>query len=336
MHRLHNYALTFALACLIILLNGCRTDDNGYTIPEDVNYSGTGSVTQGIGTATNRNIYPQGTRNAPLGIITSLRFQNWTVPADVEFSNRQFPTASDLYHPDDAPNSNTQQALDKLRDDDIITVDEGGEVITGFILTDNYFELYVNGVQVGKDAIPYTPFNSHIVQFRVNRPFTLAMSLVDWEENLGLGSEENGGTRYQPGDGGMVAYFQDSTGAFVAKSDAAWHAQVYYISPIQDLECPSEQGSVRNTSACSTEGTDQGAGFYGLHWNVPENWETEGFDDSDWPSAIEFSNATVGLESDPAYANFTDVFDNGAHDARFIWTSNLVLDNWVLVRYTVN
>lgn len=38
----------------------------------------------------------------------------------------------------------------------------------------------------------------------------------------------------------------------------------------------------------------------------------------------------------PAYTNFTDIFDEPINDAQFIWSSNLILDNQVIVRHTVN
>jgi hypothetical protein len=36
------------------------------------------------------------------------------------------------------------------------------------LVADNYFELYINGM-IGVDATPFTPFNSHMVRFRVKR-----------------------------------------------------------------------------------------------------------------------------------------------------------------------
>jgi hypothetical protein len=38
------------------------------------------------------------------------------------------------------------------------------------LVADNYFELYINGM-IGVDATPFTPFNSHMVRFRVKRPY---------------------------------------------------------------------------------------------------------------------------------------------------------------------
>jgi hypothetical protein len=56
----------------------------------------------------------------------------------------------------------------------IFEIDHDGEVILGFIFADNYFELCVNGQLVGVDSVPFTPFNSSVVRFRVKRPITYA------------------------------------------------------------------------------------------------------------------------------------------------------------------
>lgn len=54
------------------------------------------------------------------------------------------------------------------------------------------------------DPVPFTPFNSNVVRFRAQRPFDVAVMLVDWEENLGLGTDAGRGDPYHPGDGGLV------------------------------------------------------------------------------------------------------------------------------------
>ena len=69
----------------------------------------------------------------------------------------------------------------------IVELDKDGEVITGFMVGDNYFELYINGKLIGVDATPYTPFNSHVVRLRVKRPYTIAVLAQDWKDKLGLG-----------------------------------------------------------------------------------------------------------------------------------------------------
>lgn len=312
--------------------NGNDLDDTEASL---ASYSGTASVTQGVGVTTAENIYPAGQRVAEVGRITAKDNTQWTVPADVNYANSSFPFAPDLYNPDGTQFSSAAKALAAFDENDIIEVDADGEVITGYLFGDNYFELYVNGVMVGKDAIPFTQFNSHIVKFKVVPPFSIAMLLVDWEENLGLGSEANRSSKFHPGDGGMVAVFKDQAGKTMATTGSEWKAQTFYTAPIKDLSCPTEDGPVRSTANCDTEDANDSSHFYGLHWKVPVNWMKEEFDDSSWPNATTYTNEVIGVNNKPAYTNFTDVFDNPLDDAEFIWSTNVILDNEVIVRYTV-
>jgi hypothetical protein len=71
------------------------------------------------------------------------------------------------------------------------------------------------------------------------------------------------------------------------------------------------------------------------HWAVPSDWMMPAFNDSVWPSAVTFTNDTVGVNNKKAFTNFTEVFDTPGADADFIWSSNLVLDNLVLLRTTI-
>lgn len=300
----------------------------------DAQYKGTGSVSQGKATTITSNLLNcTGGRVAGIGTIKSSDNQSWTVPAETQYSNPNFPWASDLNNACNGHNYKTSsEATAALTGSDIITVDADGEVVTGYIFADNYFEMHVNGVAIGKDKVPFTPFNSSIVRFKVKLPFTVAMLLVDWEENLGLGSELNGGFAFHPGDGGMVAVFKNASGKIIGKTDASWKAQTFYTSPIIDLSCPTESGQVRSTSTCSTSDSKDGSSYYGLHWSLPNNWMEKGFDDSQWPAAAEFTNAVIGVDNKPAYTNFMDIFDDNSADAKFIWSSNVILDNEVVVR----
>lgn len=298
-------------------------------------YTGTASVSQGLATTTTANLYLAGQRVASLGTITATDGSMWTMPAEVNYTNSAFPTAPDLYNPYGTKYPTAAAALAAFNSADIVEIDADGELVTAYIFADNYFELYINGTPVGKDAIPFTDFNSHIVKFRVAKPFTIAMKLVDWEENLGLGSESSGGSAYHPGDGGMVAVFKDASGATIATTGSAWKAQTFYSAPIKDLSCPTENGAVRSTTNCSTSDANDGSQFYALHWKVPATWMETAFDDSAWPAATPYTNAVIGVNNKPSYTNFTDVFDDGSNDAEFIWSTNVILDNLVLVRYTV-
>ncbi|CAZ98417.1 hypothetical protein Q4603_09295 [Zobellia galactanivorans] len=301
-------------------------------------YTGTASVSQGPATVLTQNIFEcDRGRKAPIGTSTATDGSQWTVPAEVNFTDDSFPFASDLFNPcTKVEYRSADEALAALDGTDIIEVDADGELITAYVFADNYFEMYINGVPVGKDNVPFTQFNSNILRFKVNRPFTIAMKLVDWEENSGLGSEANRGQAFHPGDGGMVAVFKDAKGDIIATTNSDWKAQTFYTAPLRDLSCASEQGSLRLSDACSTEDSNDGTSYYALHWKTPLNWQSADFDDGEWPNATEFTNNTIGVDNKPAYTNFTDVFDNSAADARFIWSTNVILDNEVLVRYTVD
>ncbi|MCP4456830.1 MAG: hypothetical protein GY816_02205 [Cytophagales bacterium] len=323
--------ISLLMALTILAFSSCNKEDD--TTVDD--YTGTASVTQGFATTTTTNLYSNGGRVAGLGTITADDNTTWTVPADVNYTNSAIPFATDLYNPDGTKHTTVSAALTAFDANDIIEIDAAGDVITAYIFADNYFEMYVNGVAIGKDAIPFTGFNSHIVKFRVSAPYTIAMLLVDWEENLGLGSEANQGVDYHPGDGGMVAVFKDESNNIVATTGSEWKSQTYYTSPISDLACPTESGTTRSSSSCSTDGVSDGSNYYGLHWIIPSDWNQESFDDSDWPSASTYTNTTIGVDNKQSYTNFTDIFDDSSDDAEFIWSTNVILDNEVIVRYTV-
>lgn len=300
-------------------------------------YTGTGSVTRGKAITTTENIFNcAGGRRAGLGSISSSDGKNWIVPAKTNFSDNQFPFSADLYNSCNGNTyANATEALGDLNDSDVVTIEPDGEIITAFIFADNYFELYINGIPAGKDRVPFTPFNSSIVRFRVNRPFTIAMLLVDWEENLGVGSELNGAYACHPGDGGVVAVFKNANNETLAITNQKWKAQTFYTSPVRDLSCPAESGNVRLSGNCSTENAQECSDDYALHWVIPENATGRFFDDQDWPFAKEYPNDIIGINNKPAYTNFTEIFDDPDRDAAFIWSSNVVLDNTVIVRYTL-
>ena len=301
-------------------------------------YSGTASVTQGLATTTTTaNLYTcAGGRIAAVGTITASDNTVWTVPAVNNYSNTSFPFASDLNNACNGNNYTTSAtALAALNGSDIVTVDANGEIITAYIFADNYFEMYINGIPVGKDNVPFTQFNSNIVRFKVNRPFTISMLLVDWEERLGVGAETNGPYTYHCGDGGMVAVFKDASNTIIAKTGSDWKAQTFYTAPIMNLSCPTESGTSRLSANCSTADSNAGTAYYGLHWARPTNWTLATFDDSSWPAATTFTNATIGVDNKPAYTNFTTIFDDVSNDAQFIWSKNVILDNEVIVRKTV-
>lgn len=298
-------------------------------------YTGTGSVTRGKATTTVTNLFDKGIRIAAVGTMKSSDNKSWTVPASVAFSNPSFPFAPDLYNQyvkghTYKTNAEAEQAL---LESQLIKVDAQGDVYTAYIFADNYFELYINGVPVGKDAVPFTDFNSSIVRFQVKKPFTIAVQCVDWEENLGLGTERMGEDRQHIGDGGFVAVIKNSSGGIEAITDTSWKAQTFYTAPLADPSCLREENGFRYSVQCiGTSGTPES---YGIHWEIPSRWFSPSFDDSSWPSASLYKNETVGVDNKPSYTNFTNIFDNTNLDARFIWSTNLLLDNVVLLRKKV-
>lgn len=269
-------------------------------------------------------------RVSAVGQITAADGTVLTVPAETALQNRLGPLSTDLYNecarilPKGSAEVSTAAAP-------VVEVDADGEVITGFIVADNYFELYVNGKPVAVDNTPYTPFNSAIVKFRAKRPITYAFKLVDWEENLGLGTELMRGDAWYPGDGGLIAKFSDGT-----VTDGSWKAQSFYIGPLNSAdEVIEKPGNLHDTGALGRvhphakipRCQDR---CFAVHYPYPANWQGKRFDDSKWPGAFEYTDEEVGVTNLPAYTRYPELLKG----ARWIWSGNLVFDNAVIARKT--
>lgn len=292
------------------------------------------STTQGRAVTTEAGLldcsHVRGSRISRLGKIRSSDGKEWVTPAKVNW--REGPRMTDLYNECLDVRRASVQELD-LDSVPIQEIDADGEVVTGYLFGDNYFELYVNDVLVGVDSTPYAPFNASVVRFRAKRPVTYAVKLVDWEENLGLGTEALGGVAHHPGDGGFIASFSDGTA-----TDHTWRAQSFYIAPLSSPDDVVERGLVHDTSALGSHypiaepNADCADRCYAVHYPIPSNWTAPGFDDAGWPAAAEFTEGQVAADQ-PAFQNFRPQLTAGG--ATFIWSSNLVLDNLVLARKTV-
>lgn len=320
--RLANWAVTAAvIVALVIAASGGSAQFSR-------------STTQGRAVTTHPGLLDcsqvSGSRIAQVGKIRSSNGQEWVTPAETNW--REGPRLTDLYNDClDVRRANVRELdIDSVP---VQEIDADGEVITGYLFGDNYAELYVNGALVGVDSTPYTPFNSSVVRFRVKRPITYAVKLVDWEENLGLGTESLGSDAYHPGDGGFIASFSDGT-----VTDNTWRAQSYYIAPLSAPDEVVERGNVHDTSALGTyyptaaSNADCADRCYAVRYPIPSDWITSGFDDAIWPAAVEFTERQVGT-GDPAFQNFRPQLTAGG--ATFIWSSNLIFDNLVLARKTV-
>jgi hypothetical protein len=276
-------------------------------------------------------------RVAAVGEITATDGTVITMPAVTALQKGLGPMSHDLYNECNQITPRTAAEV-STANVPVIDVDADGEVITGFVVADNYYEMYVNGKLVSVDNTPYTPFNSSIVKFRVKRPYTLAFLVVDWDEHLGVGMEVfpvpivPTTNKYYPGDGGLVARFSDGT-----ITDGSWKAQTFYIAPLMDPKEVVERGNVHDTPNLggrthpyARRPTCQDK-CYAVHYPIPANWQSPRFNDSNWPRAWEFTSQEIGVTNLPAYTRFPELFG----DARWIWSQNLVLDNVVIARKTV-
>lgn len=318
-----------ASLCLSCKENNTKGDSiNATVLSENTEYKGTGSITQGLAETMIQSMFtcdqPR-TRVAGMGEIKDQKGNVWIVPAENSFTTAT--AAFDLFNECNGivPSNIADVDLNSVA---VSEIDADGEIITGFLFADNYFELYINGNLIAVDPVPYTPFNSNIVKFKVNKPYTIAVKLIDWEENLGLGSENLQGKSYKPGDGGFIASFSDGT-----VTNNKWKAQTFYTSPVKDLNCLSEVGAKRLSRNCDESGVNDGTSFYGVHWKVPANSFETSFDDSNWPNATTYSEETIGVNNKKAYMNFIEKFSGAG--AEFIWSTNVVLDNEVIIRYKV-
>lgn len=292
------------------------------------------TFTTGSATVVNEGLIDCGSRSriSPVGEIKSDDGTVWIVPAPTNFSDA--PKAADMYN---ECGGEKFSSLKNINVDDVDLMDAGGpEEFVAYIFADNYFELYVNGKLIAVDPVPFTPFNSNVVRFKAQRPVTLAVMAVDWEENVGLGSEKNRGSAFHPGDGGFVAHIQNAAGETIALTDNSWKAQTFYTAPIKDKACLVVTGELRDSSRCDDSGVDDASSLSAAHWAVPDGWMMSDFDASAWPDATTYTNDTVGVDNKKSYTNFRDIFDTKNADAQFIWSTNLVLDNLVLLRKLIN
>jgi hypothetical protein len=293
-------------------------------------------VTQGLARTVTEDLVPcantrpgMNLRKNPVGEITAQDGTTFTVPVANNFQTG--PKLPDLYNECSGvtPKDMSEVDLNKVP---VVEIDPDGDVVTGFMVADNYFELYVNGRLLGVDATPFTPFNSHVVRFRVKKPYTIAVLGQDWEDKLGLGMEVFGGNSWHSGDGGFVAKFSDGTA-----TNSTWKAQSFYIAPLQHPDDVVEYGNIHDTShlggrihplaklpTCREH-------CFAIHYPIPDGWMQPGFDDSKWPQAYEYLDQEVGITGVPGYWRFPQAFMG----SRWIWTVSLVFDNTVLLRRTV-
>lgn len=185
------------------------------------------------------------------------------------------------------------------------------------IWADNWFALYVNEKMVAEDPVPITTersFNAEAYQLSINLPAQFALIIKDFKEN-DSGLEYIGRRRQQIGDGGFIAQFKDaSNGKLMAVSNNSWTCKAIHQAPL-NKSCERSSNPLAECKSTII--------------NEPENWMTSGFDDSDWPQAVEHSARAVRPHG--GYDQYT-----WEPSAKLIWTEDLEIDNTILCRFTLD
>jgi hypothetical protein len=196
---------------------------------------------------------------------------------------------------------------------------QGALSIKGEVWADNWFAFYLGDRLIIEDSVPITTersFNAETFVFNADYPLQLNFVAKDFKQD-DTGLEYIGRRNQQMGDGGLIAQFTDvATGAAVAVTDAAWRCLVVHDAPL-DRACEDEAEPVPGVGPCRFAAAAE-----------PDGWRRAGFDDAEWPSAVEHSEA--------------DVRPRGGYDAirwrdgaRLIWTADLETHNTLLCRLTV-
>lgn len=198
-----------------------------------------------------------------------------------------------------------------------VTTDDASPTFSVEVWADNWAAVSVDGDLVGEDSVPITTersFNAETFTFEASLPFTIAIEARDFTETAS-GIEYIGKPNQQVGDGGLIAQVTDTTtGEVVAVTGADWSVLVVQRAPL-NLECADDPDP---DSTCESEAIA-----------LPDGWADPGFDVTAWDPATVFDAAAV----DPKDGYFDVAWDD---DARFVWGSDLEVDNTILTRITVD
>lgn len=169
---------------------------------------------------------------------------------------------------------------------------EMSDTIQANIYADNWFAMYINGKLVAVDPIDFLPHNVVNVNLLPEYPMTIAIIAKD-------NADPKTGLEYgnHIGDAGFILKFSDGT-----TTNATWKAKKIFTGPLnRDIAHPTVK-----------------------YEPIPTGWYLPSFDDSKWESATEFTEERVNPKRPYYQYNF--------EGAKFIWTSDLDLDNTVLFR----
>ena len=187
---------------------------------------------------------------------------------------------------------------------------------TAEVWADNWFELYVNGKRVGQDSIAFKTersFNMDRIAFSASYPLTIGLVAKDYVENAS-GLEYIGKPNQQIGDGGVIMQIRETDSRrLVAVTDKSWKVLVVNTSPT-NASCVTSAAPVADCKSLTRA--------------TPKGWFTALFNASSWKSATEHTEQAVGVK---------DGYLQVAWDpsARLVWSSDLKLDNTLLLRKRV-
>ena len=191
--------------------------------------------------------------------------------------------------------------------------------IKGEVWADNWFAFYLGERLIIEDSTPITTersFNAEAFVFNAEYPLQLNFVAKDFKAD-DTGLEYIGRRNQQMGDGGLIAQFTDvATGATVAVTNAAWRCLVIHEAPL-DRACENEAEPVPGVGPCRFAAMTE-----------PDGWRMPGFDDTEWPTAVEFSAAEVRPKDGYDAIGWRD-------GPRLIWTADLETHNTLLCRLTV-
>ena len=203
---------------------------------------------------------------------------------------------------------------------DVIVVDTPGALsIKGEVWADNWFAFYLGEHLIIEDSTPITTersFNAEAFVFNADYPLQLNFVARDFKQD-DTGLEYIGRRNQQMGDGGLIAQVTDvATGETIAGTNAAWRCVVIHDAPL-DRACEDEAEPVPGVGPCRFVASAE-----------PDGWRLRGFDDAEWPSAVEHSEAAVRPRGGYDAIDWRD-------GARLIWTADLETHNTLLCRLTV-
>jgi hypothetical protein len=191
--------------------------------------------------------------------------------------------------------------------------------IKGEVWADNWFALYNGETLIKEDSVPITTersFNSESFTFQAIYPLHLNFVVKDFKAN-DTGLEYIGTPKQQIGDGGFVAQFTDTaTGKIIAVTNEKAKVMVVHKAPLNSA-CAKEANPIAGQGMCMFTFTLE-----------PSTWKKSDFNDTAWSNASEFTAAEVGSKD-----GYSDIAWDSS--AKFIWGSDLFVDNTVLVRMNV-